>query len=438
MRTRALHNWRAKLGVPGLALLLAAMPAISQESVPADGPPPLSLEPLIELAIAENPEIRELDRRVEAAEFVVPQAGSLADPRVGVALRSVPVGTLAFDMIPMTGMDLFAAQGIPYPGKLRLRKEVARRGAEAVEQLRLEKINEVVRRVKHAYLDLYFIDKSILITLENKRLLESFVEFAQVKYGVGKGVQQDEVRAQVRVSEIIDELLRLRQQQISAQAELNAVLNRPPDSPLGVPGDVVKHKLTISRAALEASAIQDRPALRHVERRVQQFEAATRLAERDLKPDFDFSVGYRVRARAPGDPTRGRDWWSASAAAILPIWAETKQEMRIEEMRANRRAAEAEYEALQTEILAKLKDLYARLERLDREIELFRTGLIPQAELSLASARGAYIALEKVDFLTLLDAQITLYKYQIAYYKAITEFEKALAELEYVIGQRLY
>lgn len=434
-RGRSRAGWCAALLLAGV---LAAAPGASQGRAEADGPAPLRLEPLIEIAIAENPEIRALDRRLEAAQAVIPQAGSLADPRVGMALRNVPVGTIAFDMIPMSGLDLFAAQMVPYPGKLRLRKEVARRGAEAMEQMRREKVNEVVRRVKHAYLDLYFVDKSLLITLENKRLLESFVKIAQVKYEVGRGIQQDEVRAQVRLSEIIDDVLRLRQQQISAKAELNAVLNRPPDAPVGVPGDVVKHKLTISRAALAASAVQDRPALRNLQKRVQQFEAATRLAERDLKPDFDFSVAYRVRARAPGDPTRGRDWWTASAAAILPLWAETKQEMRIEEMRANRRAAQADYEALKTEVLAQLRDVYARLERLDQEIELFRTGLIPQAELSLSSARAAYISLEKVDFLTLLDAQIVLYKYQIAYYKAITDFEKGLAELEHIIGQRLY
>ncbi len=423
--------WRA---LP--AVLLAAVAAHGQEGAEAPAPP-LRLEPLIEAALVENPEIRALDERVAAAWAVVPQAGSLADPRVGVALRSIPIGTLAFDLVPMSGIDLFASQMVPYPGKLRLRKEVAARGAEALERTRDEKANEVVRRVKHAYLDLYLVDKSILITLENKRLLEDFVRIAQVKYEVGKGIQQDVVRAQLRVSEVVDELLGLREGKASAEAALNAVLNRSADAPLGVPQDVVKHKFTLSRSAMEAAAIQGRPAMQEAAKRIQQLEAATRLAERDLKPDFDFGFTYRIRERAPMDAIRGRDWWDATAAAILPFYADSKQKRRIEEMRANRRATEADYEALRTAILAELRRLYAKLERLDDEIELYRTGIIPQAELALATARAAY-PVNKADFLTLLDAQVVLQRFQIEYYRAITDFEKALADLEFAIGQRLY
>jgi uncharacterized membrane protein len=36
--------------------------------------------------------------------------------------------------------------------------------------------------------------------------------------------------------------------------------------------------------------------------------------------------------------------------------------------------------------------------------------------------------MNKVDFLTLLDSQLTLYRYQIEYHQALTEYEKVCAE----------
>jgi outer membrane protein TolC len=73
----------------------------------------------------------------------------------------------------------------------------------------------------------------------------------------------------------------------------------------------------------------------------------------------------------------------------------------------------------------------------ERQYELYRTGIIPQAGLQINSAMSAY-RVNKVDFLTLLDSQITLYKYEIEYHQALTEYEKSVANLEAAVGKRLF
>ncbi|MGD8240909.1 MAG: TolC family protein, partial [Armatimonadota bacterium] len=74
--------------------------------------PPLNLERLIEIALEENPELKALRHRIDAAWNVVPQVGSLPDPMVGLQFSNVPMGTLAFDMTPMTGVQLVAQQAL--------------------------------------------------------------------------------------------------------------------------------------------------------------------------------------------------------------------------------------------------------------------------------------------------------------------------------------
>jgi outer membrane protein TolC len=73
----------------------------------------------------------------------------------------------------------------------------------------------------------------------------------------------------------------------------------------------------------------------------------------------------------------------------------------------------------------------------ERQYELYQTGIIPQASLQVDSARSAY-RVGKVDFLTLLDSQLTLYRYEIEYHQTITEYEKSLANLEAAVGKRLF
>ncbi|MCE2433303.1 MAG: TolC family protein, partial [Candidatus Latescibacteria bacterium] len=65
--------------------------------------------------------------------------------------------------------------------------------------------------------------------------------------------------------------------------------------------------------------------------------------------------------------------------------------------------------------------------------ELFRTAMLPQAEQSLASALSGY-RVDKVDFLTLLNNQMTLLNFEIAHYRHVIEHEKRVADLDAAVG----
>ncbi len=70
-------------------------------------------------------------------------------------------------------------------------------------------------------------------------------------------------------------------------------------------------------------------------------------------------------------------------------------------------------------------------------VQLIRKGIIPQARQSLESALAGY-TVDKVDFLTLLDNQVTLLNWEIKDHRELANYEQNLARLENVIGQRIY
>ncbi len=70
-------------------------------------------------------------------------------------------------------------------------------------------------------------------------------------------------------------------------------------------------------------------------------------------------------------------------------------------------------------------------------IELYENGIIPQATQSLNSAIAGY-QVGSVDFLMLLDSQVTLCNAELQVSTARVEYQKNLAELEAVVGGKLF
>ena len=65
---------------------------------------------------------------------------------------------------------------------------------------------------------------------------------------------------------------------------------------------------------------------------------------------------------------------------------------------------------------------------------LFDTGIIPQARQTVSSMLAGY-QVSEVDFLNLVDSQITLLNYEVQYWKALTDAKQALARLVAAVGE---
>ena len=402
-------------------LLLSAIPSVAETKADAQ---PLQLDRLIEISLDENPQLEALRKKIVAERAKVPQARSLPDPMLAVMFDNV--------LRPDRGIGVEARQMVPWPGKLRLMSQAAALSADRTVTEYTEKAYEVVEGVKKGYYDLYFVEKSIELALENKAVLADFVKIAEVKYSVGAGIQQDVLRAQVAQSRILDDLLMLRQQQTAARARLNAWLNRPPDAPLGPATALAMRKVMLGQRALEEIATDRRAMLKGMRLMIEEADTMHTLARRELKPDFEARLGV-----VPGEGMgAGGNRVTGMVMLQLPLYHRTKQDKAIEQRAAELKEAQSEYEAQKTMVFSMIKDTLAMLDKSAGSAELFQTGIIPQSQLSLESAQAGY-QVNKVDFLTLLDNQVSVYNALREYYRATADYEKGVAELERAIGSPL-
>jgi outer membrane protein, heavy metal efflux system len=153
------------------------------------------------------------------------------------------------------------------------------------------------------------------------------------------------------------------------------------------------------------------------------------LAKRDYFPDFNLKFAY-------GQRDDRLDMVTGMVEMNLPIYFKSKQERKVAEGFAGVRSAQARYDDALNELLYMTAESGSMAQRLERKIELYRTGIIPQARLQIDTAASAYMV-NKADFMTLLDSRMRLYRFELDYHEALTDYEKSLAELEALVGRAL-
>ena len=175
--------------------------------------------------------------------------------------------------------------------------------------------------------------------------------------------------------------------------------------------------------------MRESPELREREAMVAAQAARVELARKEYLPDFDLSVQYGQR---PGRP----DMVTALVSIPIPLQKGRKQDYLAAEASAQLAQLEAERGAKQNEIRAEVARLVAELERQRAQLAIYVRAVLPQSRASLASATASY-QVGRVEFLTVLDDQATLFNYETEYFRVLTEFARTLAELERVVGKEI-
>jgi len=408
----------------------AAAPKASA-TINADNP--ALLTSLVGEALENNPEIRAALHERDAASQRIAPAAALDDPVLEAGVINAPLASSTFNREDMTMKMIGLSQRLPFPGKRGLREAVAAKDAEGVGYGYQETLNRVIRDVKIAYFDLGFTLQRTRLVEKNKQILEDLLHIAEKHYGVGLGSQADALKAQTQVSRMLDELLKLARERPTVEAELIRALGRNAIVAPPVPEAPQLREETLSLESLHATALAQRPQLLALQSIVSRNEKALELARKNYYPDFDIRLAYGQRDNML-DGSRRPDMVTLTVAVNLPVWRESKIAPRVAEALAKRDQAQSLYQAQRNEVAANLRQQVALAEQNLQSARLYQTAILPQARLTVESAISAY-QVNRVDFLTLLDSQMTVFNYEISLAAAMAAYNKALAEIDLLIGK---
>ena len=159
------------------------------------------------------------------------------------------------------------------------------------------------------------------------------------------------------------------------------------------------------------------------------------LAKKDYWPNFSIFLAYTQRDELQnGSP--GYDFFSGGISLNLPIYSGRKQSKKVEETMYHKNMIDERYQQILNQIDFELENKLTSAQKNAKLVELFKTGIVPQASQSLQSAMTGYQT-DKVDFLTLINNQITLFNYELDYYRVLSDYNKDLASLEFLTGTQL-
>ncbi|MBA2659204.1 MAG: TolC family protein [Nitrosospira sp.] len=391
------------------------------------------LASLVSEALENNPEIQAALRERAAAGQRIAPAEALDDPVLEAGVINAPLASSPFNREDMTMKMIGLSQRLPFPGKRGLRKDVAAQDAQSIEYGYQETVNRVVREIKTAYFDLGLTLETTRLVEKNKLILEEFSHIAQDHYAVGRGTQADALLAQTQVSRMRDELLRLARARPTLEAELIRALGRDAAVAAPIPEPPQLREEILNLESLRETAFSQRPQLLALQSIIARNEKALDLARRNYYPDFDVRLSYGQRNNML-DGTVRPDMVTLTVAVNLPVWRENKLTPRVLESLALRDQAQNLYQAQRNEVAARLRQQIALAEQNLQSTRLYQSAILPQARLTVEAALSAY-RVNRVDFLTLLNSQMTVFNYEIIRVTTMTGYNNALAEIDLLVGK---
>ncbi|MFQ5519398.1 MAG: TolC family protein [Mariprofundus sp.] len=396
----------------------------------------LTVEHAVELALSENPALAAQGAHAQAVRAIAPQVGSLPDPILSLNALNLPLDSLSVSQENMTQMQLGFSQAIPFPGKLALREGAANSLADAAEHNADEFRQQLRSRVKASWWNLFYLDRALETVARNKQLMRQFIRIAESKYKVGKGLQQDVLLAQLELSKLHDIAISLKAARKQQTASLNALLNRPASRPVHLPQTVDESLPQLAEeSVLAEQALTSRPLLSGQHKYIESAQTRVALAEKDYYPDFNLGAAYGLRSGVnPASGLSRPDFASIKLSMKLPFFTGTKQSSHLDQRKAELARTQFSYQDAKDAVLAEVSQALAAYEKAREQGSLFKTGIIPQARLTVASMLAGY-QVNKVDFLNLVQAQVTLYNYETQYWRALAEANQSLAHLLAAMGK---
>lgn len=390
-----------------------------------------SLDSLVNEALRNNREIQAAQKRYEAARQRPSVAGSLPEPMVslGYAATGAPYPGAGLGREPMANAGLMISQEMPFPGKRKLREEIAGKEADAEFQQYLSVRLSVVGRLKMAYHELHHSIVAANAVKQYQGLLRNFLRISEARYSVGRAAQQEIFKAQTQFAIFETQLLRWQQEQTAKQAVMNGLLNRPQGSPIDLPLELPPGELRVTIEDLLAHARGHAPMLAKEQKTIERNELSANLARKEYYPDYTIAGGYFNQGSMP-------PMFQFRVDFKLPAYFWRKQRSMVNEQTSMVSEARRSFEAADVTLRARITEDYSMAATARKLMDLYSKAVIPQAKLALESSLASYET-GSLDFLSLFMNFQTVIEYELMYHEEMMRFHLALARLEEMTAMEL-
>lgn len=404
-----------------LAIPLTDAPLISVDTLPQ----------LEAIAVSQNPQLRRLAQESEAARAKVGYVDGLPDPTIGGNVFAAPIETAAGSQ----RANLTIGQMIPWLERLDAQAQQACFEAMALQQVQAAQRLKVIGDVRTLWYRLYVIGQQIQIASANQELLESLIEVANARVSTGKATQGDVLVGTLEYSKLEEQLVTLRQQQVSTVAEINRLLGRGADVSITPPVELKIALPAWNHQMMRQMAVEHQPDIRAARIRTQATRWGLEVARLKRRPDFSVNASWFASDsnRPPSTVVDvGDDAWSVGAAVSIPLW-DRKYDAIEREASWKHSASHASVDEAVQRYDSILRDLWEQAKAADETATLYTETILPQAKDTLEADQQSYVN-GTVDFDRVIRDVRNLLTLELGYHRARGQLATALARIEQSVG----
>lgn len=366
------------------------------------------LDRLVELALANNPDIAGAAARLRRADAQLTIAGAGLWPRLGLGVDGRRSGsTDGGESTTRYDASLSASYEIDLWGGLRADRAAAAANLEATLYDEDTVRTTVVASVVETWLRVRALRERLVVANENLKAAEQVLEIVRVRYENGATTALALAQQQAQVAGQRAALAPLMQQEREALAALALLLGQPPQA-FDIEGrDMQDVRMPEAISSLPAQVLARRPDVRRAEAALHGAQADVHAARAALFPQLTLTGSLAAQGARLGDLLSGGPAYALGASVFQAIF----QGGRI---RARGEAAEAFYEELAQRYVETVLNALAEADLALSDVR----SLAEQARWQREQVEQAYRALELAqiryragseDLLTVLDAQRTLF-----------------------------
>jgi outer membrane protein TolC len=390
--------------------------------------PPLRLQELLQELIQSNPELQAARKRYEAALTRPAQESALPDPRISASWISngPPYPGAGLGVEPTSNVGIQVAQEIPFPGKRALKGGMAQKQADSQAQSIRGLELDLIAQLKEDFYDLCFTYESLDFIREKQALLRQLAQAAEIRYSTGEGIQQDIIRASTEILILENRTVALEQKKLTLNAQILALVNRPPDADLSRPEPISDLPALEPFDSVQSRALESSPMLGAQRALIDNQQLNVQSAQKAYYPDFDVMGGYYNQGVL-------KPMWEFKVQVNIPLYFWKKQRSGLEEAVATLAGAQREYRSQEQTLNASLRARYLAAQAARKLMDLYSEQIVPSTQLALESSLASYQT-GKLDFLSVLTNFNTILDYQLAYYEQRAEYLKAVSRLEELMG----
>jgi outer membrane protein TolC len=387
-------------------------------------------KPLADELKSANPGLSSKRKMAEALMISASARMAWEDPMVEAGLMGVPVDTLRFDREDMTQKTIGVSQMIPSLSKRVAQTRFAEAEASVANAEAVMAARGLLAELKKNVYEIHYLDEALETLSRNQTILDETIIISNAKYASGKGSQVSVIQAQLERTRLDEKRLAIAEKRGLVRVKINRLLNRDTGAEFTPPAGVIAEPDAPAFDGVWERAKVNSPMVKVASAELAKARTMVERERSETGLDMTFTAEY---AQRDDTPMERPDLVSFRAAVKFPLWRTQKQDRYIASAAKD---AESVSDRL-TDALAKVRTevegaALSAVKETDT-IKLYKTGILPQAEQALASARAAY-QLDKVDFLTLLMTEQTLIEYELMAEEARMRLRSVLADLEFITG----